>query len=78
MSVLQALKNRHHTPTIIEIQQLLRHNQQTSFKLIWLKGHAGIEGNEMADQLANEAAINSDAQNVTAPIPTSHLKRILK
>jgi len=36
-------------------QQLDAENSQHSVKWYWVKGHSGNEGNEMADQLANEA-----------------------
>ncbi|XP_035225305.1 uncharacterized protein LOC118197859 [Stegodyphus dumicola] len=79
MSVLQALKNHHHTSTIImQIQQTLHSNQQSNIKLKWVRGHSGIAGNEKADQLANEAAINNNAQAVSALIPPSFLKRQLR
>ena len=35
-------------------QQLLSLTEQHQVKWIWVKGHAGTEGNEIADELANK------------------------
>lgn len=35
-------------------QQLLSLTEQHQIEWIWVKGHAGIEGNEVADELANK------------------------
>jgi ribonuclease HI len=44
----------------------------------WVKAHAGIYGNEMADQLAKAATRNSDIAISFNRIPTSTLHSELK
>ena len=60
---LESLKNRKSHKHLIEkirreVVELERHNWKIEFN--WIKVHAGHQGNKMADELAKEAATNSD------------------
>ncbi|XP_073948685.1 uncharacterized protein [Choristoneura fumiferana] len=44
----------------------------------WIKAHAGLDGNERADQLAKEAAVASKKRPNYDLCPVSHIKRILR
>jgi ribonuclease HI len=51
------------------VKELERNNWKIDFS--WIKAHAGHYGNELADQLAKEAASNNDVNECYKNIPKS-------
>ena len=52
-----------------------------SLKIIvftWVRGHSGVQGNEMADTLAREAAQDDQTFPTSVPFPHSYIKLLLK
>ncbi|KAJ2942515.1 hypothetical protein O0L34_g1979 [Tuta absoluta] len=47
-------------------------------RLFWIKAHAGISGNERADELAKQAALKSKTRPVYDRFPLSLPKRLIK
>ena len=63
---LYSLKNHTiHSVLIEEIRNMIRNltKQNWSIHLGWVKAHTGIEGNEVADTLAKEAAQDEEDRN---------------
>lgn len=63
----------------VDIFRLLINNPNKKFYLSWIKGHAGIEGNERVDRLAKQPLLNNNPiDNFNIPFPISYLKSLLK
>jgi len=69
-----------HSYLIEEIRKRLSYLDRANWTIgiLWVKAHAGIYGNEMADQLAKAATRNSDIAVSFHRIPTSTLHSELK
>lgn len=77
---LDSLKNKNnHKYLIEEIRNKLKSVEEDNWtvKFSWVKAHAGIYGNELADRLAKQAARDSDLQTSYDRIPISAVKKQL-
>lgn len=61
---------------IVEIHTALKENNK-EIQLVWLKGHANIEKNEVADRLAKEAAVNGEV-STEFKVPGGDLRAYFK
>lgn len=82
-SVFEALRNESKSEPIIKIQQFLMSIQKI-VKIMWIPGHAGIAGNEHADQSAKTAisqpvmSFSLLNKKLIAKISRSHYNKIIK
>jgi ribonuclease HI len=77
---LQSLKNKqNHTYLIEKIRKEVTEMEQKKWKITfsWIKAHAGHQGNELADELAKEAANKKDIQESYKRIPKSLVRKEL-
>jgi ribonuclease HI len=66
-SALQALKNPYSKDNEVQrILEIIREMEErgTSIHLTWCPGHEGVEGNELADQLAKELTMLPDQNQI--------------
>ena len=79
---LVSLKNSFiHSFLTEEIRNMVGHLTMLNWTIHfgWVPAHTGIEGNEVADKLANEAAQEADDQNIVyTKIPTTSVATELK
>jgi len=64
---LDSIKNIHnHSFLIEEIRLILSKLEKTNWTIVfsWVKGHVGIMGNELADQIA-KAAVRDNENTIT-------------
>ncbi|XP_039760382.1 uncharacterized protein LOC120634053 [Pararge aegeria] len=80
-SFLEAVIGGHSLhPLVTKIRGNLNncHSQNKTVSLFWVKAHAGLEGNERADKLAKEAALNLKRKPDYDQCPISFVKRQLR
>ncbi|XP_035213907.1 uncharacterized protein LOC118187742 [Stegodyphus dumicola] len=78
-AALLAIKDpNNRSPIAFQINQDSISSPINSITIEWIKGHNQIEGNDIADNLAKEAALNQESFPVNAKLPTSYLKNKIK
>ena len=78
---IDSIRNtRNHSHLIEEIRKKMNSLERANWniELSWVKAHAGIVGNELADHLAKAAASDSDAKIVFDTLPMSTLIRTIE
>ena len=78
LSGLLALKDQETTDYLVQTILLQLQSLKKFISFRWVRGHAGLRGNERADTLAREAAQNSENASIFIPISCSSLKTKLK
>ena len=81
MAALQTVTNPGSThPLAVETRDTLRRCklQNKSVSLFWIKAHAGLSGNERADELAKEAALKSKKKPEYDLCPVSFARREIR
>jgi ribonuclease HI len=71
---LESLRNNtNHTFLIEAIRKKLAQMRTTNWAIqfCWVRAHVGIQGNELADALAKEAATNADLTESYKKVPKS-------
>ena len=74
-------ENKSHTSVVFEIKQIMDilKRQNVEIDINWTPGHAEITGNEIADRLAKEAAIDvENMPEVCTPLTSIDIKRAVK
>ncbi|XP_045541201.1 uncharacterized protein LOC123722730 [Papilio machaon] len=79
LSSIQAIHNRSNThPLVTKIHYIIHsHRDIGEIKILWVKSHIGITGNETADSLANSAATLHRSPDY-AYFPLSHIKQQIR
>ena len=73
-------RQRKHTQLIDQIRRKVKEMEQQEWEVAfrWIKAHAGQRGNELADQLAKEAASNKKEDECYNRLPKSEVMSELK